>query len=1086
VELEQYIELFKNPTAIYRPQYFWFWNHDMESVEIRRQLRQMKEVGAGGAFIHARHMRITPYMSDEWLSLCADAIKYGKDLGLHIWLYDEDGFPSGFAQGKTVESNPTQFSANFLVIGEEFEVEPGDELNEEIKLEYPTSELYSIIAIPANPTKLGFELVDFPNAAIDLISLVKQDHIKWTAPDCPAEVWLVCPIVREWNQQAANVLDKAAMKRFIELTHDKYYDFLTQHGLEAEFGKMIPGIFTDEPGVMYCNGDKSWRRIVPYSIDLENEFNQKNKISLKLGILPVFFPLADNNINWRLDYWEAVATAYSEAYFRQIATWCSDHKIWLTGHLANDSCLFNQVRDQVNWFQMAQYMHLGPSDQLGAEFRPKFDQNYHLGSTDNMMTPRFAYSATRIYGKPRTISECFGSAKWNLSLEEQKALIDWQVSQGIDLFIPHDFIYSIEGARKRDHPPSFNTCAYFPELNTLNDYIGRLSALFGQPRQKGALTQPRIAVLYGNHTILANMNPMKEDAASAAHDAQAYLIDILQRLHRDFDIIPEDYFQNLQINPEILSDENNRYSLLILASCETIEFRTVEKIMNYAEAGGKILFIGKIPQRYYRAPKTNDELYTEFTSKIQQYDNVRILQTPQQPIWQNHLLYPIHELLNTWKLMNTGIRVLDPQTQMEIGEISTRYFQPDIKGVHAVGFLANMSENPYNIEVRMYPENTFQKPEFPKQKRILSYYILDPIAGGVIPFIPKVENGVIIINIRLQAYESVSYLLTSQPLNTQNFLITTNLVPQENLKAIQGKITPPFENVSVSVEMPPNTFNILNLNDWTVSYQAVKMGIERPSYIKYVLKHEIYFELDSIEMPARLQLILDGDITHTPRAIDGTLRSRPNQFNVFINEKMIQKFQPDTFLDHHMLQTENIIPFCKAGLNQIVVETFGGLSSRMYSLTEPVRIVGDFLAITSPKNESNKKKIWFLKKAKPINLTQDSGIDLSNHGFPTYPFPLDYEITFDIPQGHPILQANQQLWINLPKSHKPLYKIWLNGTLLGHVWFGNYEHHLREIKPGKNILKIRYFPFPDRLFENEPDYPLGMSQPIRFFTKSKS
>ena len=44
------------------------------------------------------------------------------------------------------------------------------------------------------------------------------------------------------NESYVNTMDKKAIDRFIEVTHEKYYEELGE-----DFGKTIPAIFTDEP-----------------------------------------------------------------------------------------------------------------------------------------------------------------------------------------------------------------------------------------------------------------------------------------------------------------------------------------------------------------------------------------------------------------------------------------------------------------------------------------------------------------------------------------------------------------------------------------------------------------------------------------------------------------------------------------------------------------------------------------------------------------------------------------------------------------------------------------------------------------------
>ncbi len=93
------LKMFADPPAEYRSAPLWVWNDKMTREEIKRELEDFKARGIGGAFIHPRPGLITPYLSDEWFSLCAYAVEVGKGLGLKIWLYDENSYPSGFAGG---------------------------------------------------------------------------------------------------------------------------------------------------------------------------------------------------------------------------------------------------------------------------------------------------------------------------------------------------------------------------------------------------------------------------------------------------------------------------------------------------------------------------------------------------------------------------------------------------------------------------------------------------------------------------------------------------------------------------------------------------------------------------------------------------------------------------------------------------------------------------------------------------------------------------------------------------------------------------------------------------------------------------
>ena len=87
----------------YRSIPFWSWNDELETEELKEQIRWMKEQGFGGYFMHARAGLTTEYLGDKWFE-CVDAcIEQGDALNMESWAYDENGWPSGFAGGILLE-----------------------------------------------------------------------------------------------------------------------------------------------------------------------------------------------------------------------------------------------------------------------------------------------------------------------------------------------------------------------------------------------------------------------------------------------------------------------------------------------------------------------------------------------------------------------------------------------------------------------------------------------------------------------------------------------------------------------------------------------------------------------------------------------------------------------------------------------------------------------------------------------------------------------------------------------------------------------------------------------------------------------
>ena len=94
---------FKEINKNYRPIPFWSWNERLNTEETRRQVRLMDDSGIGGYFMHARGGLITEYMGDEWFDNVHAACDEGENRNMRSWAYDENGWPSGFANGIILE-----------------------------------------------------------------------------------------------------------------------------------------------------------------------------------------------------------------------------------------------------------------------------------------------------------------------------------------------------------------------------------------------------------------------------------------------------------------------------------------------------------------------------------------------------------------------------------------------------------------------------------------------------------------------------------------------------------------------------------------------------------------------------------------------------------------------------------------------------------------------------------------------------------------------------------------------------------------------------------------------------------------------
>ena len=105
----------KTGDAVFSPAYFWMWNGRLDAKELCAQLEDMHAHGLRNVCIHPfpKGFRewfpteMSPdYLTDGYLDAFAMVVRRAGELGMHAYLYDEGGWPSGGACGRVVASDP--------------------------------------------------------------------------------------------------------------------------------------------------------------------------------------------------------------------------------------------------------------------------------------------------------------------------------------------------------------------------------------------------------------------------------------------------------------------------------------------------------------------------------------------------------------------------------------------------------------------------------------------------------------------------------------------------------------------------------------------------------------------------------------------------------------------------------------------------------------------------------------------------------------------------------------------------------------------------------------------------------------------
>ncbi len=564
--------LFKTPPVEYRTAPLWVWNDKVTKGKIDQNLTDLKSQGVWSVFIHPRPGLITPYLSEEWFLLVRYAVDRGKELGMHIWLYDEDSYPSGFAGGHVPAEMPESYNQ-----GQGLTMKKVDRLPADIGD-------YFIILKKNNGqfTDISHNLREEfgKTGAYFLFKKTYYDKRAWHG-----------------GYSYVDLLYKGVTEKFIDITMNKGY----HKAIGDEFGKTVPGIFTDEPNI-----NPPGNASVRWSPDLFIQFKQRYGYDLKTTLPSLWIKTGD----WRAvryDFQNLLLDLFIERWSKPWHNYCEANNLKWTGHYWEHGWpVLNDGPDN-----MAMYAwHQQPAiDLLMNQYRE--DVHAQFGNVRSVKELR---SAANQLGQNRTLSETYGAGGWDLRFEDMKRIGDWEYVLGVNFMDQHLSDMTIKGARKRDYPQTFSYHEpWWRDYHISADYFARLSLVMSAGEQINS-----ILVLEPTTTSWINYTPMPPNNGVGELGAvfQKFVID-LEKRQVEYDLGSENIIKN---NGKVADGRfvvgKRAYSLVIIPpALKNLSKETADLLQKYLRQGGRIVsFAGITP--YINGRKSN-----KIKKLIKQYKN---------------------------------------------------------------------------------------------------------------------------------------------------------------------------------------------------------------------------------------------------------------------------------------------------------------------------------------------------------------------------------------------------------------------------------------------------------------------------------
>ncbi len=607
--MNPFLNVFENPQAEHTACPFWFWNGDMLPAEIIRQIGLMFDKGIKSFVIHARVGLTVPYLSETWFERCEIALIEAARLGMKVWLYDEDNWPSGYAGGRVLAHNP-DFVAQHLALESHY-LSTGEKLH--LSLEYPEKiqaifacQIEKFEALPTDPLsfqKMSQAAHSWSDTKHFRHTFAKEQPIKlepadnrltWTAEEGHWCIMIFRQQATNWlaaysDQPYVDLINGNATQVFLEQTHQRYWQRFGSY-----FGNTILGFFIDEPG-FYNNFWTTNVGTLTWTHDLALEFEQRRGYDLLPNLPALWQVVTEQHTQVRLDYWTTIAELLEERFFGKIANWCEQHGVMLTGHLHYEEWMFTMTRNSVSPFSALKPFHVPGAD--------KIDE------VSDKIVEKLIASVAHVHGRSRVISETFALTGWKLAPPYMKQILDYQFVRGINWISFHGFYYSIEDFRQRECPPSeFFQNPWWNHSQPMWQYVARLSAVLSQ----GQHVAP-VALYYPSEQAQATMTPYEPAAMPSTNAWETWQLPQkhlpvqktdLSMIHLglhlsenqwDYDLIDHTALETAIIKNGQLGISNESFRIVVIPALEAIHASSLSQLLQFSQSGGSLIFVNSLP-----------------------------------------------------------------------------------------------------------------------------------------------------------------------------------------------------------------------------------------------------------------------------------------------------------------------------------------------------------------------------------------------------------------------------------------------------------------------------------------------------------
>ena len=486
-----------------------------------------KDLGLGGIVCNVSFDR---YLQSEenWRTL-AQAVKNCSQLGLRVWIYDEDGYPSGSAGGLVLKENPD---------------------HEALCLTYD----------PTRPEPFALRRAYEHTHASNNYGAARR---------------------------YPNLIDEKAIISFVDITHKAYRQRLSEY-----FGNTIEAFFTDEPSLIAVNIGalpesvrKNVRVVdpldetlaplacVPWVPDLPQLYQQRYGEDINASRRSLFQGNKEENRKVRRQFWALISDLVAQRYFGRLQEWAAESNVASSGHALWEEMPLHHVPLYGNALKSLLRMDIPGLDMLSSDPQAVIYTGW--------MTAILPASAALFNGGRKVMTEVsdFSQIMDNgkaVSLEHMQATAAWQAALGVTEFTLY-YDYSRRSAE---------------DYRSYCEYVGRLNAVLrdAQPTCRVLLYYP-IHDLWSEYLPIPGKLTVESQSDRAQMLVSSFMELGQQMVRRQvtFALADHELLSQADVRGSQLNIRGNRFEAIVLPAGVVLPETAREKIEQFRSNGGIVI-----------------------------------------------------------------------------------------------------------------------------------------------------------------------------------------------------------------------------------------------------------------------------------------------------------------------------------------------------------------------------------------------------------------------------------------------------------------------------------------------------------------